>query len=287
MENKNTEVIKINPTEFGLTEETATNITRGLDQILKEIVVLIQQYSEIITLDIDEPSTAKRAAELRKLIKNNRTQGIVKWHETNKEFYLRGGQFVDAIKKRELEVNNRMEEALEQIEKRQEILERERIANLQSLRVSLISEYVENAERMDLRNMQLDVYEAFYAAKKKEFEEKKEAERLAYIEFEREKKEKGLHDSRREQALPYYQFWSDFEKSLHFGKQSEGDFTAFINRIEAAKLAKAPIKKKLSVWVDSFEINRTFIDGENETAKEIIAKFEAFKNWAKTQVENI
>lgn len=200
---------------------------------------------------------------------------------------MRGGQFVDAIKKRELEVNNRVEEALEQIEKRQEILERERIANLQSLRVSLISEYVENAERMDLGNMQLDVYEAFYAAKKKEFEEKKEAERLAYIEFEREKKEKGLHDSRREQALPYYQFWSDFEKSLHFGKQSEGDFTAFINRIEAAKLAKAPIKKKLSVWVDSFEINRTFIDGENETAKEIIAKFEAFKNWAKTQVENI
>lgn len=46
MENKNTEVIKINPTEFGLTEETATNITRGLDQILKERVVLIEQHKQ-------------------------------------------------------------------------------------------------------------------------------------------------------------------------------------------------------------------------------------------------
>jgi len=56
---------------------------------------------------------------------------------------------------------------------------------------------------------------------------------------------------------------------------------------EAEKLAKAPIKKQLSVWVDSFEINRTYIDPNNETAKEIIAKFDAFKNWAKTQIESL
>ena len=57
--------------------------------------------------------------------------------------------------------------------------------------------------------------------------------------------------------------------------------------IKKEKLAKAPIKKQLSVWVDSFEINRTYIEKENKTAKEIISKFEAFKSWAKSEIDKI
>lgn len=53
---------------------------------------------------------------------------------------------------------------------------------------------------------------------------------------------------------------------------------------EAEKLAKAPIKKQLSVWVNSFEIPATI---DNPTAKEITAKFEAFKTWALNQVESL
>jgi len=54
---------------------------------------------------------------------------------------------------------------------------------------------------------------------------------------------------------------------------------------EAVKLAKAPVKKQLSVWVESFEIPVVGVD--NETSKEIIAKFEAFKKWSLTQVANL
>jgi hypothetical protein len=54
-----TELVKINPTEFGLTEETASNITKGLDQILSERAILTTQYAEVIVLDIDAPKTAK------------------------------------------------------------------------------------------------------------------------------------------------------------------------------------------------------------------------------------
>lgn len=56
-------------------------------------------------------------------------------------------------------------------------------------------------------------------------------------------------------------------------------------RKEAAKLAKAPIKKQLKVWVDSFEISDCPV--ENETRDIIISKFEAFKNWAKKEIENL
>lgn len=56
-------------------------------------------------------------------------------------------------------------------------------------------------------------------------------------------------------------------------------------KLEAEKLAKAPIKKQLYVWVESFEIPAVVVD--NETSKEIIAKFEAFKKWSLTQVNNL
>lgn len=56
-------------------------------------------------------------------------------------------------------------------------------------------------------------------------------------------------------------------------------------KADADKLAKAPIKKQLSVWVSGFELPKTEVN--NETAKEIIAKFEAFKKWSLTQVNNL
>ena len=54
---------------------------------------------------------------------------------------------------------------------------------------------------------------------------------------------------------------------------------------KAEKLAKAPIKKQISVWVDSFELPDTDIN--NEVTSEIIAKFEAFKKWSKTKIDEL
>lgn len=50
------------------------------------------------------------------------------------------------------------------------------------------------------------------------------------------------------------------------------------------KAAKAPIKKQLSTWIDTFQIGKPIT--ENELSKEIEAKFESFKTWAK-QLINI
>lgn len=137
------QLTKVNPAEFGLNEETALTITKGLTQIIEERALLTEQYKEVITLDIDEPTTTKRASELRKAIKDNRTKGIVVWHKTNKEFYLRGGQFVDAIKNKEIVENERMEEMLEKIEKHAEIKEANRIKQLQFDRQNECAPYAE------------------------------------------------------------------------------------------------------------------------------------------------
>ncbi len=56
-------------------------------------------------------------------------------------------------------------------------------------------------------------------------------------------------------------------------------------RKEAEKLAKAPIKKQMINWVESFQAPSISIS--NEKVDLINQKFEAFKAWAKDQVENI
>lgn len=55
-------------------------------------------------------------------------------------------------------------------------------------------------------------------------------------------------------------------------------------REAAAIAAKAPRKERLTNWVESFEITPFEND---EVASDIFAKFEAFKKWAKGQVEKI
>lgn len=56
-------------------------------------------------------------------------------------------------------------------------------------------------------------------------------------------------------------------------------------KAEAEKNAKAPIKKQLSIWVDSFSIAEINVDNEKKAL--IKEKFEAFKKWAKNEIESI
>lgn len=56
-------------------------------------------------------------------------------------------------------------------------------------------------------------------------------------------------------------------------------------KAEAEKREKAPIKKQLAIWVDGFSISE--INVENEKKVLIKEKFEAFKKWAKNEIESI
>lgn len=53
------------------------------------------------------------------------------------------------------------------------------------------------------------------------------------------------------------------------------------------KAAAAPKKQKLSAWVDGFVIDAPTGLSEDETVKNILAKFESFKAWSKSEIEKI
>lgn len=188
-------LLKVNPSEYGIEESKQKELIGNLPQILSERDTLQPQYDEVMRLDIEQPETAKRAKELRKLVKDNRTKGIEVWHKTTKEYFLKGGQFVDAIKRKEVAINEQWEEKLEIIEKHAEIKEAKRIAALQAEREALLLQYGVTGVP-NFGAMQDEVFENFLAGSKMkheakiEAERKSEAERLAKEQAEAEERER-------------------------------------------------------------------------------------------------
>jgi len=162
-------------------------------------------------------------------------------------------------------------------------------------------------------------------ARKKAEQERIEAQRLENdrLKKEAEQKEKELEAERKKQAeiLAKQKAESDEKARIEAEKQSkiqdeliekaeserkekerielelkakkEAELKAEQQRIEAEniakkeadKLAKAPIKKQLELWVNSFALPNCAVN--NETSKEIALKFDAFKNWSKIQINNL
>jgi hypothetical protein len=181
--------------DFGIEKSKANELTQGLVVVKSERELLINEFKEVSRLEITQENLPK-FKELRLKIVKNRTQGINKWHKTNKEFFLTGGKFVDAIKNKENAINEQMEEKLLDAEKHFENLEKERLTKLQSERVVLLSEFVEDAHERDLSSMEQDVWESYLATKKQSYldkiaEEKRlEEERQAKIKAEKEEQER-------------------------------------------------------------------------------------------------
>lgn len=332
----NAEIIKSE--DYGIEPQKASELTNGLETILAEREVLKEAYLDVISLEIT-PENEKTFKELRLKIVKNRTQGIEKWHKTQKAFFLTGGRFVDAIKNKEVAVNEDWEAKLLEAEKHFENIEKTRLEVLQAERVGIIAPYVEDAFERDYTKFDEDEFKAIVASKKQAYEDKLEAERLEAerIENERIANEKAIEEQRlenirlkaeadkakakadaeekerqrlakiesdklakeraeNEAKQKAIQDKADAEvkqaraeaEKLQAKLEAEAKAKADADKLaksEADKLAKAPIKKQMSVWVESFELPHA--DIHNPTRDEIIAKFEAFKKWALTQVNNL
>lgn len=233
------EAILINPSEFGI-EPTKANELLGelLPQVKKEREILIEQFNAVIQLDIESPESAKKARELRILIQKNRTQGINVWHKNAKDFFLKGGQFVDAIKRIEIAVNEKMESDLEEIEKYAERKEAERKETLRVERLAILEPYSEFVPfGIDLANLSDDDFQKTQNGAKLQFEAKLEAERQAEIERLAEIERQKTIQSNKEALLPWAHFIENFAE-INF------ETVDLISVIDLAKKAKADADAK-------------------------------------------
>ena len=227
-----TELVKAQ--DYGIEAKQEQELLGNLPQIINERDILETQYSEVIKMDIENPESWKIARELRMLIQKNRTQGINPWHRKTKDYFLKGGQFVDAIKRKEVEVNERMESNLLEIEKFEEVQKQNEIKRLNDLRISEIDLFKDFVPfGINLGEMQEEDYQKLLQGAKMQFEA--EQERLRKEEEERLRIEKvnRLHSERKEQLLDVWQFVE--LKEVNFGEMSSEDFNQLKTNAEASK----------------------------------------------------
>jgi hypothetical protein len=200
------EIVKIDAKEYGITSTIAKDIESQFKPMLNKMVELETEYNEVIDMDLSDPSTAKKAKEVRLKYVKVRT-GTEEIHKKQKEHYLNGGRFVDGWKNAQKFASQGKEEKLLEIEKHLEILEQKRIEGLQDVRSELVREYVDDTTIIKLGEMDEDVFQAYLTAKKTayndriEAEKKAEEDRLKKLEEERleqERKDKELEKLRKE-----------------------------------------------------------------------------------------
>ena len=337
------QLVKINPSEYGLSESKAQQIAAQFQPMLDKMAELEEEYNEIIKLPIESPATAALAKELRLKYVKVRT-GTAEIHKTQKAFYLAGGRFVDGWKNAQLFASEGIEAKLESIEKYAANLEKERIAKLQSEREAQLSQYgVENISSLNLGAMTDAIWNNFLTGTKTNYEAKIEAERKA--EADRIAKEKADRAEREAQRLENERLKKEAEEKekLRIAEKAKADAILKAEREKADKLleaqlaqaakekaiadaklkaaneereklqreakerqdaidkadreriaaekkaAKAPDKVKLTAWVNSISINEITVSAPEsiQVAATITEKFNAFKAWAKTQIETI
>jgi uncharacterized protein YciI len=279
------EVVVVNPQEFGIEENKANELMGNLPQIQSERNQLETPYNEVLKMDIENPETAKIARELRLKIRDNRTKGIAVWHKTTKEVFLRAGQFVDAVKNREIAINERMESNLEEIEKYAENKERERIEALKQARIAELEPFSEFVPfGIDLGTLSESDYNNVLNGAKLQLQAKKnaelkaeqeriETERLAEIERQKEIKRLQVIQSNKEQLLPLSQWIINFDL-IDF---ETVDLTA---TIESAKKMKADHDAK----VEAQRIENERLKAEREKAQKEAKQLEA-KRQAELEAE--
>jgi hypothetical protein len=248
-------------TEFGIEPQKAANLIGNLPQIQSERTELEKQYDEVIKLDIEDIETSKLARELRIRIRDNRTKGILVWHKTTKDYFLKGGQFVDAIKRKEEAVNNRMEETLEQIEKHFEIKRLKEIDELRAKRFLEIQPYHQFATlSVDLGTISEDEYQKVYKGAKLQYEAKVEEDRIEQekrLEAERLQK---VYNENRASLIPYQEYIENFNM-LDFHNITDVEISDFI---QDAK------DKKAKIAAEREEANRRAEEAERTMREERI-----------------
>lgn len=199
-----TEIVKLDPREFGLEENKAKEIAAQFKPMLEKMEELEAEYNEVIKLPIDDPETAVKAKEIRLKYVKVRT-GTAEIHKQQKAFYLAGGRFVDGWKNAQLFASQGIEDRLKEIETHQERLEAERKEKVRAARWVKLEPYMET-EPYGLAQMEEDVFNNLLAGAKAAHDQRIEAERKAEAErIERERLDKR-EQQRRVEIAPYLQF---------------------------------------------------------------------------------
>ena len=260
-------------------------------QIMQELFKSIEQEAEY------KANTLKRyEVEQKEKRTQERLEKIIKYNPTISRFDIENlseEMFTTLLNGVEKEYNDRIESEKKAEEER---IAKEKAEAEERERIRLENERLR--KEAEEKEKQLAAERAKAEAERKAIEEKAAKERAIAEEKARKEREEAAHKLQAEQeAARIAQQKAEAEKAklqaeIQAKKDAEIAEQKRLQQIEiekqkeAEKLAKAPIKKQLDVWVNSFSIPQNPIEN-NEVSKQIVEKFESFKKWSLQQINNL
>jgi hypothetical protein len=224
-------IVQIKPEDFGLTSETAANIAAQFKPMLAKMEELENEFNEVVKMPLAEPSTEKAANELLRKYVKVRT-GTAAIHKEQKDFYLKGGRFVDGWKNAQLMASHGKEEALERIVNYRKELEAQRIQKLQEERAELIARYVDDTTALDLGRMSEETFQTYLAGAKKRKEDAEALARAAEEEVRLQKERDILHNQRRDKIIPLWRFIPEVVRAMRLDTLSDEEFAKVFAQAE-------------------------------------------------------
>lgn len=191
-----TELVKLEVQELNVLEPSkAEQIRKVFEPMVDMLKDLEQEYETLISEASDEitADVTKRAKRLRLDIGKVRIE-TGKLKDKQKEYIKLEDRAIMGVHNILVWAVKEKEDKLKDIENHFEILERKRLDDLQKVRAERLSQYIEDAYDRDLAKFQDEEFEALLSMKKKEYEDRIEAEKKA--ELERIAKEKADREER-------------------------------------------------------------------------------------------
>ena len=248
-----TEVTVVDPSKYGLQEKEASKLTKDLSTIILERDLLAKQYGEIIQKELSN-EVLEEARDIRMKLVKVRTQGINKWHKANKAYFKAGGDYVDAIKRKELVPVESMEITLKEIEDYYENQEKERVLKIKEEREAAVAPYIEEGDLdgMNLGEMSEDIWDSVFQARVASFNKKAEAlKREEDEQKEREIKLK-LHNERKDSLIPFWNFLDDIPEDL--STMTEKSFKALLKEGNDLKVKDDAEKDRLNLLAQNLRV---------------------------------
>lgn len=227
-ENKGEVSLVINPEDFGIAVDKAAVIESSFIELSTERDSLRQEYAQLMK-QAKTLTSCKQAKELSKRIAKNRTRTAATY-KTEKEVYLRGGQFIDALRNRDIKANSNMEERLNEYAEHFEKIEADRIEKLAENRDAELRKYIDVIPA-GLGSMLDEVYDFYLASAKKDFNEKEEKKKL---EAEATRIEE-LNASRQVILADYWSLVPEEDKEDDFGQWTDERFETNLTLLKEAK----------------------------------------------------
>jgi len=237
------------------------NIQAIASQNNEEVLESIEKHAENLEKERLEKLQILRAALLAEYVENASDLMLSSMPDDVFEAYL-------TTKKQQFEDRKAAELKAEQDRIAREKAEAEAREAQRLENIRLKEEADKREAEIEAERIERDRIEAEKEAER-EKERKAEAAKLEAERIERDRIAKELSDKKAAEA------------------KAEADRIAAEKaaKLEAEKLAKAPIKSQLTAWVNSFQIPQTAIEHEKKTL--IIEKFGRFLDWAKSEVDAI